>query len=380
MAGASLPARAAQWSLAPALTWGADDDSNRYFLAQGQASQSASVSASLQAERSTETTQLSLFSHLDWQDFFPRDYGRIFEWDVTAADEWTLERGELDFSARDADQSSLTTETTETGILSTSLHQRTDAASVSSTYDQSERRALVLQLSYTDIEYYGSPEAELTNLLFGYRLPSGSVAEQYSLSERSTLTASAFSSEILSRLPGADENETGLQLDYRRTLAENTQLDLSGGAVKTRYSTGGQTLTLASLQLSQSLDAGSLALSYSRSLMPYGTGVLVQRQEWKLSAKRDLTEELDVTASLDRVQNSQPPALSTFLQQIALVQTYDNVLLGLDWHFADKWKLSAQVGTTWTRTLEVVSQPIHEWRCGLSVVWTPNPIMPEFWP
>jgi hypothetical protein len=91
-----------------------------------------------------------------------------------------------------------------------------------------------------------------------------------------------------------------------------------------------------------------------------------------------------LTASLNRVENNQPSAQplygALFGSQLALVQTYNSVQLGVDWRFAETWRVSTQAEAIWTRQTELVSQPAHSWRVSLSLTWTPRPLVPAFWP
>ncbi len=372
------PIRAADWTIAPAISLLVDNDSNRYLQAEGEASQSASVTASLQLQGATESTQFSLTPVVHWQDFDVKAFDRIFERDINGSTQWTGERSSLTLTGEDADQSTLTTEPTETGILSTDLHRRLDQVNGSATYGLSELRTLVLQVGYADTSYYGgSEEAALLDLLSGYREPSASLGERFSLSDGETLTASVYGTELLTRIPGDDTREAGLQLDYSRTLSERTQFEVSAGGTVVKSGSLTQVAEVGSATLSHSWSLDSLALGYSRSLTPYGTGQLFQRQQATLSDTHQLTEKLDLTASFSRVQNGQP-IVPRPQEVVPEVQTYNQVVLGLDWRPWETWKLRTEVGATRTQTTEVVSQPVHEWRAAVSVSWTPHQLDRSF--
>ena len=373
----SAVAHGAQWSIAPNFSLAVDTDSNRGLSPEGADSQSETFSTSGQFDLATEANDLSFSPLLRWQDFDTQAFQDIFERDFNIADTWTQERGRLVLSAEDADRSTLTTEATETGILSTSLHQKLDQVSVGETYSQSERWALVLQGSYSDTSYYGTSQSALLNLLLGYRYPMASIGEQLQLTEASSLTASVFYGQLLNRIPGQDTKEGGVTVDYRASLSERTQLDASVGATHVDTAGNSRISETGSISLSRSFDAGSLTLAYADSLTPYGSGALVQRQQVTLSASRNLTERLNLVASASRVQNGQSAA-STQLGAPPEVQTYDNAQLDLVWQLAEYWKLDAGAGAIHTRTVGVESVPVNEWRFLLQVSWSPHALTSSF--
>ncbi len=371
------PTVAAEWSLAPTFSWSADSDSNRYLQAQSESSRSTSLIASAVITRATETTQLSFSPQLHWQLFDRSAYSDVFERDLEASWSWTGERANASVAATDADRSTLSTEATQTGVLSSTLHQRLDQATVASTYNQSELYALVMQLGYSDVSYSGAAQAALIDLLQGYRYPTAMLGERYQLSDEASLTASVYRNEVLARLSGNDTYDSGLQLEYRRALSERIALDAAVGAARVQGA-GTQTSTTGSLDLSRTYSLGALSFKYSRSLVPYGTAVLVDRQEMMLSASRGLTEKLQLTASMSWVRNGQPLGRSLAGPEILQVQTYESAQLGLNWQPAETWRLGAELDVTRTRTIEAVSQPVHEWRAAVSVYWTPHALDSEF--
>ncbi len=363
-------------SIAPSISLAADDDSNRYLVPQGTTSQSSTLQVSADLTGSTDTTDFSLSPVVSYQAFDRRAFANIFERDVPVAAAWTLERGKLSLTGEDSDKSTLTTEATQTGILSSQLHQRLEQGGVSATYYQTERISLIVTGSYTDVSYYGAPGSALLNLLSGYRYPSGSIAEQWQISETSTLLANLSYSESLSQLPGADERNRGASLDYHTNLSETFDLDATIGASQV-LSTSTQHVTTGGLSATRKLEFGNIALSYTRSLTPYGTGALVQRQVFSLSGSRSLTDRLDVTLAASRVQNDQV-GIQLGSGQILPVQTYNTAQLLFVWQCAEFWRLRADVDATLTHTPGPASQTVHEWHAGLLLSWSPRPLAAGF--
>lgn len=371
----SLKAHAAASTFSPSVSWSADTDSNRSLLPESTASQSTSFSLSLPLTLATETTQLSLSPWLQYQYFDTRAYGNDFERDLNAAALWTGERSKVNVTAEDSDRSTLTTEATETGILSSDLHQRLNQVNASATYQETERYALILNSGYSDVSYYGTPQGQLLNLLSGYRYLTASIQEEVQLSETSTLTVNANHSEVIDRLPGNDTLATGGGGDYHHTFSERIDLEASIGASRVQSQNSTHTSTTGTLTLSRSFVLGRVALAYSRTLAPYGSGALVAREQVLLTANRSITEKLDLSIAASRVQNGQVLDLPEVVPQ---VQTYVNVQLGVSWKLAERWNLGGEIDTTRTRTVGLVNAPVHGWRASLSATWTPQPRAQSF--
>jgi hypothetical protein len=369
--GAARVAIGAEWSIAPTFSLTFDDDSNRRLATEPQASQSALLYTSWLFQHSTDNTQLSLSPWLSGQFFRGDLYRSDDNANLNGIFDWSTERGRLDTSAGMSDESTLFTELTETGILSSNTRRRAAQGSVSWTFQQQERRSLVLQLSYADSSYSG-PEA---SLLPGYRYPGASIAERFNLSEETTLTGSVFEYELLSRLPGEDTHESGVQLELNRALSERVQLDAAVGVTESSVHGIRNTETLAGLSISRSFTSGSASLGYSRGLTPYGNGRLIQRQQLTLSGAHSFTETVSGDASLQYVQNSGPAALV-----LSGRTTYDLANVGLNWHSAETWTVRAQLGAERAQLGAesvqgfVSTTTVHDWRASLGLTWTPYPI------
>ncbi len=375
---AAPPLQAAEWSLAPTFTVGMDDDSNRLLIPDAKSDQSWWLFGNIQLQRTTETTQLTITPQADWNHFTTEALGDIVDRDLSAAFNWTQQRGSLALTAATLDDSTVTTELTETGIASGDLHRRTDEESVSETYSETELSALVFQASYADVSYYGAVVSGPLSLLQGYRYPTASLGERFDLSDRTTLTASAFADELLARLAINDSHEAGGQLEFSHAFSERTRIDVSAGgsartlrtevvadgslALANERSTG----TVASADITHTEELGSVALTYSRQLVPYGTGVLAERQLYQFSGTYHLTQKLDVDASVERIENSQSIVLLGLGRR-----SYTGTTLGLDWRPLEAWKVRAEADSTQSQTVGLVSRPVSGWRMALTLTWAP---------
>ena len=392
--GMGVPAHAALWSIAPSMIWTADDDSNRALSEGYRASQSGIFVTTAVFERDTETTQLSLTPWVMWQRIDDSQYADTDNRSLVGAFSWASERQQLQAQALIGDFSTLESELTETGIVANDLRRRTKQASLSWTYTLAERRALVAQLSWMNVSYYGS-NATLLNLLSGYTYPTAVLGEQFTLSEKTTFTASLFGDQLttpggelfiplggtglvlVEPIPKNSSRETGVKFELVHHFTERTQIDAYVGeserslrGVTSRGTLGGITGTLA-------LSRGHIDLNFSDSLVPYGTGVLVQRALGILSASYSLTETLDAELALTRIQNNQS-TVDLGLDRLY----YDNATASLNWQWDRPWRLHLEAGLTHAPTLPEAplfhTAAITERRVAISLTWTPDALRRSF--
>ena len=382
------PAHAAQWSFAPQVSVWVDDDSNRYLSTAPNLTQSAYVNPSAVFQWSSETIQLSLKPWLLWQQVSDSAYASVHSESLNGEYDWSGERGQLSLQGGISDYTTLATSIPDIGIVAPGLSRRTRQGSLSYALLQTERRSLVLQLSWMDLSYYG-PNSRLYDLFSGYEYGSVAIGEKFGLSEKTALTVSGFDNQLITPLGIGNSRESGLRLDLQRSFTERTSLKAYAGvsqrsleelrsnvALPALHATndvaglGGLTLSLATLR-------GHLDLDFADSLVPYSGGVLAQRESLTLSDTQSLSEKVDVTLSAARIQNSHA-AVALGIDR----GYYDTVTLGLDWHYAMSWRLHCEAGYTHTDTLIFgagqSAQPVNEWRGALSLNWTPLPTVRTF--
>jgi hypothetical protein len=364
---AAPPVRAAEWSIAPTFTVGESYDSNRLLTAPATPADSTWLYSNVQFQRSTEVTQITITPQVNWQHFDTQQFRDVVDRNLFGTFLWTQERGSLSLTASRLDDSTLTTELTETGIVSSDANRLTDQASLSWLYGLTEQRAFVLQAGYVDVSYYG-PRIGLLALLAGYRFSNASAGEEFILSERTSVTASAYGDELIAPLSINDSHEEGGEVQLTHTFSERTQLNLTVGESARSLEGSRSAGTVAIVDFSHSSELGKVTLDYSRSLVPYGTGVLAQRQQITLSGTYNLTEKLDIDASLLRIDNSESIVLLHLDRR-----SYTGSTFGLDWRPRETWKLRLEGATTRTQTFELVSIPVTEWHVDMTLTWAPYP-------
>ena len=360
----AAPALAAEWSITPNYSASVDYDSNRRLAVDAKSSEATVLAVDLLFKRALEDLDLSIEPRYAFRRFTDSSLGNGDDRSVNARLNWAGERSTASLTAAYLDQSTLTTEQLETGLISGDTHRRSKQAGASWSWNQTERRGLIAQLSYMDVSYRGQNAAYLP----GYRYPSGSLGERFLFSERGSFTLSTYGSLIKSDTPGNSSHQAGVRAQVTYAFWEQTSFDASIG--KSRRVLGGESSngTDASVTLNHSLFLGNVSMGYTRSLVPYGTGFLVQQQQVTAGLSHALTAFLDANLTFLRVQNNQVAVLLRVDRP-----SYNSLSAGLGWHPAQTWSVGARLENVRTQLFGVAGQTVAAWRSAVSVTWSPFP-------
>jgi hypothetical protein len=364
---------AAEWSISPIYSTSTDFDSNRLLVPDPRGTGSATVTADLRFARAMETSLLTIEPSYTLRRYTDEALGNGDDRSIAAAWTHTGEMSSWQTGASYSDQSTLTTELLETGIVSGNTHRRQPQASINYDWTQAELRHLVAQLSYSETSYYGSTHDLL--VLPGFRYFSGMVGERFLLSEKSSLTVSFFGDELSSSGGGLTSHEYGLQAQLVYAFSERTRFDGSVGE-SSRLLNGEQSLgTNASLALTHDMTRGNLSLSYIRSLTPYGIGYLVERQQTSLQDIYHVTQYLDANVAVIRVDNNKNAVLLGLDRR-----NVTSLSTGLTWRPTQTFSVSLQVSmiqapATQPRSTSFVDTgTLHDWRTAIRASWAPLPM------
>ena len=377
-AGGASQLHAAEWSIQPLFSWEADYDSNRNLVPNTQGSEQAVLTADIKLKRSLENMQLMLEPHFDVRRFSDPEWGPGDDRSLAGAFSWSSERSQLAVNASIANQNTLSTELLETGLVYTNTRRRLESASVELDTARTEEHLLFTQLSYLGSSYSGPVYVQ--ELLPGYRYESAALGERFILSEHLTLSTSAFGSILHSDRAGGSSHEAGAQLELIYTRSELYNFDLQVGEsrrVLSQFegidSTGNPVFdgtasfgTNVSATATRNFQLGSFSFNYTRSLVPYGNGFLVERQLLTASARYSLSPYLDADLSLTRIENNDATVRLRLDRRF-----YDNVGAGLSWKLSESWTLRSEGSTSWAPPLGSV-HTVHEWRAALTMTWKPT--------
>jgi len=362
--GHATSARGAEWTLTPLFSSSVDYDSNRRLELDQSGSESAVVTADLSFRRAVENGDIYIEPRYSFRRFSDGSLGNGDDRSLYAGFDWLQERTTLNVTASVWDQSTLLTELQETGIVNGNTHRRLAHGSANWTWTQTERRQLVTQVSFDDVKYHGDGES----LLPGYRYPSGSIGERFNFSERGSVTVSLFGSRLESDSPGNSSHEYGVQAELVYSFTERIHLDGSIGQSSRVLAGTSSHGTDTAITLTRDLERGILSAGFTRSLVPYGVGFLVEREQLNALVSHSLTPNLDASLAVLRIRNNELAVLLGIDRR-----SYDSVTGNLNWHLTPTWTLSGQVAAIQSQQPGFVNQTVHQWRTAVTLIWAPLP-------
>ena len=351
-----------------------DYDNDRNLSTQPEGSEEAILAGDVKLQRAMESTQLFLEPRFDLRRYSDSIWGPGNDRSLNAGITWAGELMKVSLTGYLANQTTLATELTETGIINGDTRRKSGQLNGEWDWTHNERRLTYVQLGYVSASYSGTPLISLE--LPGYHYPNGAVGERFFLNERMTFSVSAFGDALTSERAGNSSHEAGGQVEFQDQLSEKNSFDVSVGESK-RYLYGEHgSGTNAAVSAVHAFERGSISLSFVRSLVPYGTGVLVQRQQIVATLIRPLAPTLDLTLSLQRIQNNSS-AVRLGLDR----PFYDYGMLGLNWKMGESWSLQPQVSSGWSRPVAPLGATdiaaydvtVREWRAQVTLVWQPLP-------
>jgi hypothetical protein len=355
-------AHGAQWSVQPALEWQMDYDSNRRLAPSGESpNEGGLLSFDTAFKRATESTAMTLHPSIGLQRFagdsaLDANTGAI-QWDFTCQ----RERTSLLVSTAYRRESTLTTELADTGIVDSSTRRDSIQASVEITRELAERQHLDLTASWSDVRY---PDG-LPFRLVGYRYPQIVAEYRFGLSERTTLSATAYADRVSAPLTGYTSDDAGIRFGASRELSMRISLYAAVGINRTAIGTQKSHGQVWHLQASRDSVLSRWTLSYDRSVQPSGYGILLRRDDVAVSLSQSVAPRLFATFTLHAVSNNSPVS-GGFVDD----RRYLTGDAGLEWHMSPQWVLHFTAGASEARSPNA-ELTARGWRTALNARWSP---------
>ena len=369
---ARLPASdAAEWSLTPVYSAAVDYDGNRRLIKDGTGSEAGFVTTDLTFKRATEDLQLTFEPRYTWRRFSDSSLGNGDDRGASLGVNWALERSALNATASYLDQSTLVTELLETGFVSADTHRRQALGGLNWSFNQTERLGVVSQVNYSDTSYYGLG----ARVLSGFKFTSASLGERFWFSERGSFTLSADGDRLSSNSPGNNSHEYGAQAEVNYAFSELLNADVSLGKSQRVLAGQSQSGTTVSALVSRSLydGLGKLSASYTRSLVPYGFGFLIEQQKYDFLFTRPLGVYLSATLEFVRTQNNETTVLLRLDRP-----NYNNLSLDLSWRPRETWSLDWRVEGIRTQEIGFPDRTFSSWRTSMTLKWVPQPVLRQW--
>jgi hypothetical protein len=333
-----------------------------------RASEAAVLTADLRLQRALEDSSILIEPRYTLRRFSDTRFGDGDDRSLATQFQRAWERSVASLNASIFDQSTLTTELLDTGLVRLDIHQRLIQAAGTWRWSLSERRQLFASVSDSDVHYHGALDAD--QVLPGYKYRVASLGETFVVSETLQLDFSAFGSQIQTDTVGNSSHEYGLQGQLTYAWSDRTRFVGSYGRSERVLAGRSSPGTDINLSLTHDVTLGSLSLSYVRSLVAIGLGFLEQREVTAVNLSRELAPHLKATLSYTHAKND----------ELAVVLSvdrphYDYYLGTLDWHPQENWAVGLQVGSVRTTGAGffLQGQAVSQWRSSVYLNWTPRP-------
>jgi hypothetical protein len=362
-------AQAGEWSVTPAFSWLADHYSNRW-LADGVAeSQTYGANVDLSLARRDEDSAILIQPHYSVHRFVQDLYPDVDDMQLAASGRWLFETSSLDLNARAAEESTLTTELAETGLVRADSNRRTYAGGIAWHFDHSENRQFGASLGYQDVDYTGALEDRLT----GFRYATANVGESFTLSPRAALTASVFGSQLRNADRDSTSDERGVSLGVRYAWTERTLMSLTLGVSRQDTGDNQQTGTTRDFSLDHKGERIDWSLAYAHSLQPYGTGVLVVRDTAQLQFVRALSARVSALLRGSYARNEDGGFGLTLDSR-----DYRYGDAELRWQLRETWTAALSTGYSSARQDETLfnrEQNASGWSVSVHTIWAPHALV-----
>jgi hypothetical protein len=363
---------AADWNVAPTLTIGIDNDSNRLLLSPAIPSRGLSMSLDTHFELDTERFKLTLRPNGQAERYTdprlnPTSEGGL---DVTAT--WAAtERSSFTLHAQLQEGSTLYSEQLDTGLIHIGQRRTDKDADGSWSFEQTERWTLQLGGSYSGSDYHGAGASELSN----FRQALGTASESYLFTEQVTLSLNGSAGDA--KTAGAEQSTRFKSLGAGIQWHPTERISIQGSAGVSRQTTGALTSTtvIGQLGASYATELSNFTFSAERELQPSGFGVFTQVDQGSFAATRALSERLSLTWE-GQIYRDTSAFHSPFISFSYADRTYSESHLRLEWQQTPAWTLALQL--EYDSAYNPVSYLIpagldaHAWMVSVQSVWAPH--------
>ena len=352
----------AEWALAPVFSAAVDSASNRVLREGTPESQSLAATIDLPLVRRTEVSEFSLTSHYLARRFTDEVEPDADDASLNGSMRWSFERAQLQLGAEYADESTLTTELAETGVVHADAARLTQGVNASLSFLHSDSKQLDASITYQNVDYTGA----YTGQLYDYKYGAFSAGETFIYSERTSWILTAFGSDLDSEQRGSSSREQGISLGINFALSESTSLSGALGVSLRDFDGAQSTGTVGNFALTHRGESRQWSLSAARSVEPFGTGVLGERITAEFAMVQDFDSRLQGIAHVGYVRNDDQGFGSTFDGR-----TYRYADAEMRWHFTETFSAGVVAGYE-NASDQYAPDPVSGWSLALRGNWLPG--------
>jgi hypothetical protein len=345
------------------LLFNADHQGNRILREGTPDSESLGASLNLALARRTEASEFSIAPYYYLRRLSPKVDADLNDLNVPATLRVNFERGVLTLGALYANESTLTTELAETGLISPGSNRITRSTQAAWLLNQSDSRQLNVSASFQDVNYTGNSGGHLND----YRYGDFSAIEYFAISPRGTWRFGGFASKLLSERQRGDSAEAGVSMGYDFSWTEYTQMSATLGWSQREFYAGVRDSGRnGAFSFTHTGESSQWKLSFDQSLVPYGSGTLTELDLAEFSFTRNFDERLQ---SITRLTGSRYQDVSPFTRVDS--RTYRSADSELRWQLRNTW--SAAIVAGYSDALDPgATDRVSGWTLAVRTYWTPN--------
>jgi len=272
------------------------------------------------------------------------------------------ETSNYELSANWTRDTTLTSELGLTGLAEANKHHQSTALTwVHST--QWTERFLTQGLLFASMHRYA--DAANTGLV-DYNYGSAQFSMQYALTPRSQISFDVNAGKLqVPDLVNVDKVNQSLMMSYNLAFAERWQMKISAGPSRVQAPLSTESGTVYEFSLNRKSEISSLQLKVARDITPTGQGILARREQWILSASRDLTERLSGNIKVSSTQNDN---LYLAYAVTARGVRYDELSSSIAWRFTPQIVIGLNAGYT-SQKLQDESRVVRRRYASLMINW-----------
>ena len=361
----------ADWTVAPTLTLGIDNDTNRLLTSPAIPSRGLSMNLDTHFEHDTERLQLRLRPYGEFERYSDPRLDPTSEGGIEATGTWlATERSSVTLHTLVQDASTVYSDLLSTGLIHVGQRRRDEDFDGTWSFQQTERWTLQLQGSYNGSDYHGAGTTVLSN----YRESLGTATESFALNEQVILSVDASGGDA--HTTGAEQSTRIDSLGTGFQWQPTERASVQGSAGLSRQTTAGLTTntTIGQLSVTYSTELSNFTLTAQRTLQPSGFGIFSQVDAATLTAGHNLSERLSLGAEA-QVYRTTSAFTSPFISFTYADRTYAESHVRLNWQQTPTVTLALQL--QYQRANDPVSflYPFgfqaQGWAVSLQSVWAP---------
>jgi hypothetical protein len=216
-------------------------------------------------------------------------------------------------------------------------------------WELNQRNQVELEAGYSDVSF----DESISEAQVGFDVSEVAAAIRTRINERTTLATRARGAQYDIQFRDVT-TAYGLELQWDTRTVKDTRRFFRLGAQNVELPTGdSQVAWLAGAGVSLLLGRNELFTDISRSVGPSSAGVVVARDQLRLSLTRAMTPRLNLLVGVRGTHDDDVDDTSTFVPR-----SYATANIGLEWRLQEEWSLRFAGDYTWQKYDDAMSDAV----------------------